>query len=964
VPFLPIVERELRVTARRRGTHWVRLLVALGAILTGIVVFLANLGKPPHLLGQNIFAGLSMLCMVNCVLSGRTWTADCLSEEKREGTLGLLFLTDLKGYDIVLGKLVSTSLGGLYALLAVLPVLALPLLLGGVTNGEFWRIVLVLLNTFFLSLSIGIFGSTFSRDARRAVAANFALLLFLMGALPLGSLYLSYLIYGQPHPGALVSCPFYSFYFCDDNRFKTHPEQFWISTCIVAAEAFLLLTVAICMVPRTWQDKPPPPVRRAKLTWGGFWRALSFGRYAKLGPYRKRLLDVNAFYWLAARARLKPLHVWIFLGLMGFWWMCGWMNAGMIWFDQITSITLALILNFTLKAWIALEAGQQLAEDQKAGALELLLATPLTVGDFLRGQLLALRRQFLKPLLLTVAIEFVLMAGDLRHGGDRTFERNLWLAGITMLVADVLTLPFVAMRVALTAKNPARATLGTIARVLALPWVLFGVIAGIGSLWVELFFPFIPTLYVPDRAAWLGLWFWIGIIIDIFFGLGAWWRLRRDFRELATRRFAPPRSTAIRKPAAGLTRSAPGFFTGRKIILAGLALVICAFFASRKTKPEFPPPLVVSITRSNVPPSVVSGTTTFITLPDGSLWRWGRTGGLGQIENRIAVPQRFGTQDDWSQIAASGYNFVGLRRDGTLWQWDSRANSMKAVGADNNWARVSAGNSHFAAIKKDGTLWAWGNNYAGQLGNGPGTNVDAPIQVGDKAGWSDVQCQGDSTLALRTNGTLWIWGQTWNQSTGINSFPTPTLFCRDSNWTRLTYGIGMWPLARNASGEVWKLALALADPSAPISEIGDLSATDSLTDRIVTAFVGKPELYELRNDGTLWEKPFSISPQFIVSPDEKWRQVGTRSDWVALWGSHTAFGLTADGTLWTWGLDPSRDTTWTFSMRLQLIQDRIHGVFGNGAGAWTTGHGPAAVIQETPRPLLRLIYSAPPALSK
>jgi hypothetical protein len=117
------------------------------------------------------------------------------------------------------------------------------------------------------------------------------------------------------------------------------------------------------------------------------------------------LLDVNAFYWLAARSRLKPLHVWTFLGLMAFWWVRGWMDAGTLWFDPVTGITLALIFNCTLKAWIALEAGQQLAEDQKAGALELLLPTPLTERDILRGQFLALRRQFLKPLLVTIAVE-------------------------------------------------------------------------------------------------------------------------------------------------------------------------------------------------------------------------------------------------------------------------------------------------------------------------------------------------------------------------------------------------------------------------------------------------------------------------------------------------------------------------------------------------------------------------------
>jgi ABC-type transport system involved in multi-copper enzyme maturation permease subunit len=182
--FLPIIGRELRVAARRRGTHWVRPLVALIAMLVGAAIFVINAGAPQQKLGQFIFQGISILCMVYCLLSGRISTADCISGEKREGTLGLLFLTDLNGYDVVLGKLVATSLGGFYGLLAVLPVMALPLLFGGVASGEFWRMVIVLLDTFLFSLAIGIFGSTISSDARRAMAANFALALLLMGDCP------------------------------------------------------------------------------------------------------------------------------------------------------------------------------------------------------------------------------------------------------------------------------------------------------------------------------------------------------------------------------------------------------------------------------------------------------------------------------------------------------------------------------------------------------------------------------------------------------------------------------------------------------------------------------------------------------------------------------------------------------------------------------------------------------------
>ena len=95
-------------------------------------------------------------------------TSDCLSEEKREGTLGLLFLTDLKGYDVVIGKLTAKSMNSFYAVLSVVPILALPLLMGGVTAGEFARMALVVVNTLLFSLTLGICVSAVSHSPRKA----------------------------------------------------------------------------------------------------------------------------------------------------------------------------------------------------------------------------------------------------------------------------------------------------------------------------------------------------------------------------------------------------------------------------------------------------------------------------------------------------------------------------------------------------------------------------------------------------------------------------------------------------------------------------------------------------------------------------------------------------------------------------------------------------------------------------
>lgn len=56
--------------------------------------------------------------------------------ESEADTLGLLFLTDLGGVDIVAGKLLVTGLNALLALTAVLPVLGVAMILGGITGGE------------------------------------------------------------------------------------------------------------------------------------------------------------------------------------------------------------------------------------------------------------------------------------------------------------------------------------------------------------------------------------------------------------------------------------------------------------------------------------------------------------------------------------------------------------------------------------------------------------------------------------------------------------------------------------------------------------------------------------------------------------------------------------------------------------------------------------------------------------
>ena len=173
--FLPIVERELRVASRRKGTYWSRIGAAgiAVAILAAVLWFSrligGNFGFRAQL-GPILFGIFSWLSFAFVCVTGIFLTADSVSEEKREGTLGLLFLTDLRGYDVVLGKLSSHSLVATYGLLAALPVIGIAFLVGGVTGGEFWRLVLLLFNTLFFCLAAGVLVSTISRDGQRAMS--------------------------------------------------------------------------------------------------------------------------------------------------------------------------------------------------------------------------------------------------------------------------------------------------------------------------------------------------------------------------------------------------------------------------------------------------------------------------------------------------------------------------------------------------------------------------------------------------------------------------------------------------------------------------------------------------------------------------------------------------------------------------------------------------------------------------
>jgi hypothetical protein len=290
-----------------------------------------------------------------------------------------------------------------------------------------------------------------------------------------------------------------------------------------------------------WQDRPSTPLR---VRWRARWQQWSYGNALQRAEFRRRLLNKNPFFWLAARDRLKPTYVWGVLGVIGAFWLWGFLYESEVWREAGTYVTTSIFLHGTLKFWMGGVVVQRLAEDRRSAALELLLSTPLTTTEIFRGQLRAILRQFGGPLAAVLVADVLLCHSGLR---DLYTDRDVYLAtfisGMIVLVADAYTIVWLGQWIAVTAKQPNHAASATLVRVLVFPWLAFMALVTVYSV-LELQRRW--GLDFSEGQA-LAIWFVLAIVNDIFFLRYARRRLRTRFRDVATQRFAGERKGWLRR---------------------------------------------------------------------------------------------------------------------------------------------------------------------------------------------------------------------------------------------------------------------------------------------------------------------------------------------------------------------------------------------------------------------------------
>ncbi len=480
--FLPIVHRELRVASQRKGTYHLRAwAVALALCLVCYLWFFTEFGQfSSKNLGANILTLLSSILFGYTFLSGVFCTSDCIGVEKRSGTIGLLFLTRLKAYDITAGKLAAHSLQALYGLVAALPVMGLSMLFGGVTSGQFYWTALALLACLFLSLCVGLLASSMFRDARSSMSFT----VLALGLVSFGFPLLREMLFpvASPVRNALAwASPFTLLQVAWSGGGSFWPS-FW-TILGLGAGSF----VAASILTMRWRTELNQLAKPQTVS-----RARKVRRKASRAGDR-RLLEENPFLWLASRATSQNRLLWILLivSSLCLFWMFFLATPP---FSGVGALVLYL-LHVLFKIWVAVEACRQFHEDRKNGLLELLCVTPTPIEVLPVAYVRRLKKQFVPPAIFLAHLSLMFIGRMLWESATKqppAFIIDPWLwwqpfvgisafciGGTILLFLDLDAFLWTGLAAGLQHRKLNRAIFYTVAKIMGVSWLLMLVVAGI-----------------------------------------------------------------------------------------------------------------------------------------------------------------------------------------------------------------------------------------------------------------------------------------------------------------------------------------------------------------------------------------------------------------------------------------------------------------------------------------------------
>ena len=181
----PVLERESRQRFRSRLmwlviTAWVTVVGLFSYLFFVIgreiqIDFFAPRGPLSGLnqAGQWVFEGMSLVLLTAIMFIVPAFTSLSIVGERERQTLSLVQVTQLTPFEIVRGKLYSSVGFTVVLMLAVIPLLAIPLTFGAVGPVEVLVAMFTLLLTLIMLTSVSIWVSSRARSNRGAVALSY-----------------------------------------------------------------------------------------------------------------------------------------------------------------------------------------------------------------------------------------------------------------------------------------------------------------------------------------------------------------------------------------------------------------------------------------------------------------------------------------------------------------------------------------------------------------------------------------------------------------------------------------------------------------------------------------------------------------------------------------------------------------------------------------------------------------------
>jgi hypothetical protein len=484
-----VAAREIRVAAHDRAIYRGRVIITATALLATAWILYAIFhfsGQASSMAGAEMFAFQAWAAFI--FASGAfTMTCDSISREKRDDTLGLLFLTHLKGRDVVLGKLISGLSLFFAGAIAALPILTLPLLMGGVRLSQSIHLLISLLNTMLLSAAAGLFASSISVNKQKAGTVAMAIVVFFCVVIPIAILSVNKLGYLQFGYILQFFTPLFSHRLATGSLAGLQLGYFWTSIALLFSISCTLLAAASFITPRTWQQRATDPVLKRLTERYAAWTLRTIGSRSPLG---RKLLDRNAYEWLAARELSASKKTWTFIAsilLISIALVLNFSRHNETYAVLITvCMPAAYILQMNAKIRVGGHACDRFTQDRECNALELIFCTPLSLREMIAGEFAALRRLYLWPMLAVIALLFLglyLSIEGLDHIAE-LFSQNhsptyrwhglaIVLCTVLFLILDSFALAWMGACSALTFREIQHARGNTVAPVLAGPLILF-----------------------------------------------------------------------------------------------------------------------------------------------------------------------------------------------------------------------------------------------------------------------------------------------------------------------------------------------------------------------------------------------------------------------------------------------------------------------------------------------------------